>query len=123
MKRIISTILVCALLLGCVLSLASCGKMLFGKYEFKVTDSNKVVYDFSIGKVTRTTTTGLGGYTKDTVTEGKYKINEVENGEFEITFTWDVDGEEEIETVSFSQGEEDGVKYIKLGLFKYNKVD
>ena len=127
MKRIISTILVCALLLGCVLSLASCGKMLFGKYEFKATDSNKivhdVVYDFSIGKVTKTTTDGLFGYTKDTVTEGKYKINEVENGKFEITFTWDVDGEEEIETVSFSQGEEDGVKYIKLGFTKYNKVD
>ena len=123
MKRIISTILVCVLLLGCVLSLASCGKMLFGKYESKLTEDNKTVYDFSIGKVTRTDTIGIAGLTKDTVTEGKYKINEVENGKFEITFTWDVDGEEKIETVSFSQGEEDGVKYIKIGLRKYNKVD
>ena len=77
MKRIISTILVCVLLLGCVLSLASCGKMLFGKYESKLTEDNKTVYDFSIGKVTRTDTIGIAGLTKDTVTEGKYKINEV----------------------------------------------
>ena len=123
MKRIISTILVCVLLLGCVFTLASCGKMITGKYELKLTDSNKTVYDFSIGKVTRTTTSGLAGYTKDTVTEGKYKINEVENDKFEITFTWDVDGKEEIETVSFTDGEENGVKYIKLGGFQFNKVD
>ena len=123
MKRIISTILVCVLLLGCVMSFASCGKTISGKYELKLTDSNKTVYDFSIGKVTRTTTTGLAGYTKDTVTEGKYKINEVENDKFEITFTWEVDGKEEIETVSFTDGEENGVKYIKLGGFQFNKVD
>ncbi|MBQ7390153.1 MAG: hypothetical protein IJW02_03480 [Clostridia bacterium] len=123
MKRIISTLLVCVLLLGCVFTLASCGKTVSGKYELKLTDSNKTVYDFSMGKVTRTTTSGIAGYTKDTVTEGKYKINEVENDKFEITFTWEVDGKEEIETVSFSEGEENGVKYIKLGGFQLNKVD
>ena len=123
MKRIISTLLVCVLLLGCVFTLASCGKTVSGKYELKLTESNKTVYDFSMGKVTRTTTSGLAGYTKDTVIEGKYKINEVENDKFEITFTWEVDGKEEIETVSFSEGEENGVKYIKLGGFQLNKVD
>ena len=123
MKRIISTLLVCVLLLGCVFTLASCGKTVSGKYELKLTDSNKTVYDFSMGKVTRTTTSGLAGYTKDTVIEGKYKINEVENDKFEITFTWEVDGKEEIETVSFSEGEENGVKYIKLGGIQFNKVD
>ena len=123
MKRIISTLLVCVLLLGCVFTLASCGKTVSGKYELKLTDSNKTVYDFSIGKVTRTTTSGIAGYTKDTVIEGKYKINEVENDKFEITFTWEVDGKEEIETVSFSEGEENGVKYIKLGGIQFNKVD
>lgn len=123
MKRIISTLLVCVLLLGCVFTLASCGKTVSGKYELKLTDSNKTVYDFSMGKVTRTTTSGLAGYTKDTVIEGKYKINEVENDKFEITFTWEVDGAEEIETVSFSEGEENGVKYIKLGGIQFNKVD
>ena len=123
MKRIISTLLVCVLLLGCVFTLASCGKTVSGKYELKLTDSNKTVYDFSMGKVTRTTTSGLAGYTKDTVIEGKYKINEVENDKFEITFTWEVDDKEEIETVSFSEGEENGVKYIKLGGIQFNKVD
>ena len=32
------------------------------------------------------------------------------------------DGEKKTETASFSQGEEDGVKYVKIGLVKYNKV-
>ena len=123
MKKIISTILVCVLLLGCVMTLTSCGKMLSGKYELVLSESNRTSYEFSFNKVTRTITAGALGFTKDEVTEGKYKINEVEDGEFEITFTWDVDGEEKIETVSFSQGEEDGVKYIKLGIVKYNKVD
>ena len=122
MKRIISTILVCVLLFGCVLTLASCGKMLSGKYELVISESNRTTYEFSMNKVTRTITAGALGFTKDTVTEGKYKINEVEKDKYEITFTWDVDGEEEIETVSFSQGEEDGVKYIKLGGFQLNKV-
>ena len=123
MKRIVSTLLVCVLLLGCVLTLASCGKTLSGKYELAVSEDNKTTYEFSLTKVTRTTKSGLAGFTKETVTEGKYEINEVEDGEFEITFTWDVDGKEEIETVAFSEGEENGVKYIKLGIFTFNKVD
>ena len=124
MKKIISTILVCVLLLGCAMSLTSCGKKLSGKYECVITDSNRVAYEFTPFKVVKTTTTGLLGYTNDTVVEGTYKINEVENDNFEITFTWDVEGEEdEISTVSFSQGEENGEKYIKLGGVKYKKVD
>ena len=123
MKKIISTILVCVLILGCVMTLTSCGKMLSGKYECVLTESNRTTYEFSFNKVTRTVTAGALGFTKDTVTEGKYEINEVEDGKFEITFTWDVDGSEDIETVPFSQGEEDGVKYIKIGLLTYNKVD
>ena len=122
MKRIISTLLVCALLLGCVLTLASCGKMLMGKYEFVLSDSNKTTYEFMLNKVTKTTTAGIAGYTKDIVTEGTYEINEVEDGEYEITFTWTIDGEEEIETLYFAEGEENGVQYIKIGIVTYNKV-
>ena len=121
MKKIISMTLLCALLLGCVLALASCGKMISGTYELKITDDNKTTYEFSITKVTKTTTTGLLGYSKSETVEGKYEINEVEENKFEITFTWDVDGEEKIETVSFAEGEENGVQYIKLGALTYNK--
>ena len=117
MKKIISTVLVCVLLLGCVLSLASCDSMLMGTYEMKITEGNKTTLEFSPFKVTKTVT--ILGESK--VTEGKYKIAENDEGKLEITFTWE--GEEEAETLSFSKGEEDGVKYIELGgLLKFEKV-
>ena len=36
--------------------------------------------------------------------------------------TWETE-EDSIETLDFSQGEENGTKYIKLGGFTLNKVD
>ena len=126
MKKIISTILVCVLLFGCVMSLSSCGKMLSGKYEAEVDAilaGGKVVYEFTPFGYTKTTTTEVLGFEKDTIEEGKYKITENDEGELTITFTYEVDGEEKTETVAFSQGEEDGVKYIKLGLVKLTKID
>ena len=118
MKKIISTVLVCVLLLGCVMSLASCGKMLSGKYELELTESNVIAYEFSFNKVTRTVTTGALGFTKESVTEGTYKITETDDQKYSITFTWEVDGEEDIETVSFSKGED----YIELSGLKFTKV-
>ena len=126
MKKIISTILVCVLLLGCVMSFTSCSKMLLGKYETEVdavVAGGKVVYEFTPFGYTKTTTTEVLGFAKDSVEEGKYKITENEDGDLTITFTYEVDGKEEAESFSFSQGEEDGVKYVKLGLIKYTKVD
>jgi ferredoxin len=55
----------------------------------------------------------------DTVIEGKYEIDKDAG---EITFTYEVDGEEKTATENFSSGEEDGVEYIKIGIVKYNKV-
>ena len=121
MKKTISLALVCLLLVGTMLSLVSCGIMLNGKYELVITESNRVAYEFSGKKVTKTTTTGAFGFTKDETVSGEYKINEVEEGKYKITFTWE--GETETETVDFSQGELDGVKFIKLGGFTLNKVE
>ena len=126
MKKIISTILVCVLLVGCVMSLSSCGKMLTGKYEAELDagiGGGKVSYEFTPFGYTKTTTTEVLGFEKSSVEEGKYKIAENDDGELSITFTYEVEGEEKTETVSFSQGEENGAKYIKLGLVKLNKVD
>jgi hypothetical protein len=122
MKKTISALLVCVLLVGTLLSLVSCGIMLSGKYELKITDDNHVVYEFSGKKVTKTKTSGILGYSKSETVEGKYEINEVEEGKFQITFTWETE-EDNIETLDFSQGEENGTKYIKLGGFTLNKVD
>ena len=121
MKKTISAVLVCVLLLGCVFALTSCGKIISGTYEVKLTDDIKTTYEFSMNKFTKTTTTGAFGFTKTETIEGKYEINEVEDGKFEITFIWEADGEEKAETVSFTEGEENSVEYIKLGGIRYDK--
>ena len=126
MKKIISTILVCVLLLGCVMSFTSCSKILYGKYESEVdalVAGGEVEYEFTPFGYTKTTKTEVLGFEKETVEEGKYKITENEDGELTITFTYKVDGKENTETFAFSQGEEDGEKYIKLGFVKYTKED
>ena len=117
MKKIISTILVCVLLLGCVMSLASCGKMFSGTYKAELLVAD-VTYDFQFGgKVTLTYDPIIG----DTVTyEGKYDINNETN---EITFVFEnEDAKSYNGTSDFTQGEEDGVKYIKIGGVKYTEV-
>ena len=119
MKKIISISLVCMLLLGCVLSLASCGKILFGKYSLG-NDTFGTSYDFSLNKVT--ITYNVLGFSKSS--EGTYKIGENEDGDAIITFTFeDEDAEKYTGDFSFSQGEEDGVKYIKIGGVKYTKSE
>lgn len=113
MKRIISTLLVCVLLVGCVFSLAACGKKLSGTYK---DPTGNVSYKFSGSKVTKTTDNIIGD---DTVVEGKYSIEETEDGKFEITIEFEG---EDAYTVPFSEGEENGEKYIWMGLVKYTKA-
>ena len=84
MKRIISTLLVCVLLLGCVFTLASCGKMLSGKYEADVGVAG-AKYEFSGKKVT--ITVQVLGFEKSY--EGTYKIGENDDGKETITFDFD----------------------------------
>lgn len=116
MKRIISTILVCVLLLGCVMSLASCGKMFSGKYQADIILS-KNTYDFKMGGKVILTVDPVMGDTK--TYEGKYNINDDTN---EITFVFE--GNEDLSgTVDFTKGEEDGVKYVKIGGVKYTEVE
>ncbi|MBO7195721.1 MAG: hypothetical protein J6V80_00115 [Clostridia bacterium] len=121
MKKIISTVLVCALLVCTLLTLAACGKSLSGSYKAELDlliGKSSVTYEFSpFGKVT-VTTNSLG---KETVEEGKYELDD--DGD-EITFTFVNDKGEEVESeYDFATGEENGVKYIKIGLVKYQKVD
>ena len=121
MKRIISTLLVCVLLVGCVFSLAACGKKLSGKYELDALIGSKT-YEFSGKKVS--ITYEVAGFEK--TIEGEYKIDENDDGDLEITFTF-ADDEEDADdyagTFSFAEGKEGDVEYIKIGLSKFNKVD
>ncbi len=114
MKKIVSLLLACVLLVGCALSLTSCGKTLSGEYKDALTGNVK--YEFVLNKYTKTVDNLFGD---DTVTEGTYKIDE-EAGE--ITFTYEVDGEKKTQTENYSYGEKEGVDYIIIGVLTYNKV-
>ena len=118
MKKIISTILVCVLLVSSLLALTSCGKTLTGKYEANLIAA-EVTYEFgAFGKVTCTVDPIIGD---EKVYEGKYEFNDAGD---KITLTFDSEDADEYEGMhDFSSGEEDGQEYIKLGLVKYEKID
>ena len=103
MKKIISTVLVCVLLLGCVLTLGSCGSILMGEYELDAVVGG-VTYDFKLTKV-EITAELLG---QETTIEGSYKIAKNDKGETEITFTFeDEDNAKEYAgTFSFEKGDD-----------------
>ena len=115
MKKIISTLLVCVLLLGCVFTLASCSKLLYGKYELDAVVGS-VTYDFKVTKVA--VTFELLG--QETTVEGTFKITENEKGESQITFTFEDEekAKEYAGTFSFEKGED----YVKIGGVQYKKV-
>ena len=114
MKNIvrIASIALVAVMLVCML--ASCSN-LSGEYKDALTGNVK--YEFKGSKYVQTIDNIIGD---DTVIEGKYEIDE-EAGK--ITFTYEADGEEKTATEDFSQGEEDGVEYIKIGILRYTKVE
>lgn len=126
MKKILSAVLACILLVGCVFSLAGCvlsvGPMTFisGKYNAEITLVGEYDFEFSpLGGVTVTFDPILGD---SSVYEGKYKVN---NETKEITLTWEGDAPALFDngTIDFTSGEEDGVEYVKLGSVKFTKVD
>lgn len=117
MKRILSIVLACTLLVGCLFTLSACGNTLSGAYEAKAEllgQSISTTYDFHGSKVDIIVkTTILGNVNTETV-EATYKIEEVE-GKLEMTIT---KGENDSSTVILEKG--DG--YIKLAGIQYNKV-
>ncbi len=118
MKKTLSLILACVLIVGALLALTSCAKQLSGTYELDAVVASKS-YKFSGNKVTITVSAVAGD---DIVYSGTYEIAEDEDGDQTITFTFSTDKEGADEysgTVSFSEAE-DG-SYIKIGGIKYKK--
>ena len=117
MKRIISTILVCVLLLGCVFTLASCGKKLKGTYVAKQEmygQSVEVAYTFDGDKISAEMTSTIAGVTNTTkLGEGTYEID----GD-KIKITIEMNGETESQEFSFEKGKD----YIKIDGDQYDKV-
>ena len=121
MKRITSLLLACVLLVGCVFALASCAKTISGKYELDALVGSKT-YEFKGKSVT--ITYEVLGFEK--TIEGEYAIDENDDGDLEITFTFAEDEEDADDfkgTFAFAEGKEGDTKYIKIGGVKYNKVD
>lgn len=121
MKKIVSALLVCILLVGCTLALVSCGGP-SGKYKGAELFGISTTYEFSGSKVTITTGAGNLTYTLN----GEFEMGENDKGEETITFTFgegEEDSEEYSGTHTYVEGEEDGVKYIKIDGVKYTKVD
>jgi len=132
MKRIVSLILVCLLLVGSVFALASCGNTISGKYEGEIEvnllltkGTYTVTYDFKGDEVTISSvlSTDLGSIAPKSLT-ASYEISEDEGGHKIITFNYG--DKEEVEgaaksgiPVSFSQGTADGVKYIEIAGIRY----
>ena len=121
MKRIVSLLLACVLLVGSVLTLASCATFVMGTYT---NDTLNTTYEFSFGKVTRTTE--IFGLTVSK--EGTYKIekNPEDPEKYTITFTWgeasEDDGEDDDGVAfAFAQGTENGVKYVLISGLKYTQ--
>lgn len=123
MKKIISTVLVCALLVCTLFTLASCSKKISGIYEredslFGVTVATTTYVFEANGKVTIKIDPVVGD---DTIQEGEYEFNK--EGD-KITFYFEnEDGEVNAKTVPFVEGSEGDVKYIKLDGVQYDKVD
>ncbi len=106
MKKIVSTILVCVLLVGTLFALASCG--LSGTYEGKLYD-----LEFSGDQVTFVISDNVKF-------DASYEITKEDDQEY-ITFTWaeDADVPEILEGLAgklkFNEGKDDDGKYIEIG--------
>lgn len=124
MKKIFSSLLACVLLVGCVLTLASCVlsvgpiTVISGDYEIDLAAVEYKMTFSPLGKVTVVADPIIGN---STTYEGKYKVNS-ETQEITLTFEDDAPLAFPNGTSGFSYGEENGVEYIKIGLVKLTKV-
>ena len=121
MKRIVSALLVCVLLMACVFTLASCSKTLNGTYQGTGLLSG-TYYDFDGNKVTITVEIP---FVDDLVLEGTYEITTNDKGEDVIVFTF---GESEDAKgysgeFPYAEGTEGDTNYIKIAGVQYNKTD
>lgn len=118
MKKFLSVVLACALLVGCVMIFASCG--LSGTYEKEVAGT-EVSFAFKGNKVTLVVDFPI--IEKDLVLNGTYELGEDEEGNKTITITYEDDSSDEAKkyggTLSFAEGTENGEKYVSIGGVRY----
>ena len=124
MKKTLRIMAIVMVALMLCLSLTSCfGKKLSGTYSAEVDvilAKATHEYTFKGSKVTLVTTTAVIGSENKNTYEGTYEITELDNGDMEITFNFETEGDGvKSGTVSFEEGED----YIKIGGVTYNAVE
>ncbi len=107
MKKIISASLVCLLLVGMVLVLASCGNKLSGTYEGPIS-----TYEFKRN----------GDFVRKSgavSVSGTYEIEENDDGDLTITFFYGEDEDDDKDGIpqSFEKGDD----FIRISGVKYEK--
>ena len=118
--RILAVFMVIAML---SVSLVSCSKMIIGKYSANFFGVETTFEFGAFGKVTKTTVIPKTIFTDEetVVKEGKYEIMEDNDDPSKLVIAFKFDGEERV-TYSFSQGEMDGEKIIKISGIEFKKV-
>lgn len=124
MKKTISTILVCVLLVGTLLSLASCevAGFVFGTYSktTSVLGTETVeTYDFSLTEVTKTTVIKIGSLSNTTTETYEYKVGKNDDGERIISLTTENDNGSSTVKLSFNSGSDNDGSYIEIGGSRY----
>ena len=115
MKKTISMLLVCVLLLGTVFALSSCG--LSGTYK-----NDLYTLEFSGDKVHITAKVSVG-VTITSEYDATYKISDGENGKV-ITFTYADDADKSVifnGEKSYNEGSDNDGSYIEVGGIKLYK--
>ena len=112
MKKTIRIIAVAMVAVMLCLCLASCGKTLSGLYKSPEVLGTYTTYKFSGSKVTAEAYVA-GVKVTDGSFEGKYAIKDGE-----ITFTYEINGEEKSLTQSFEELDDGS---IKIGIVTYKK--
>ena len=126
MKKTVSTLLVCVLLVGAIFTLSSCS-LIFGKYECKTGLTTTSTLEFSVGMLTITDRSEFLGNVDIETYECFYKIEDTSDGR-QITFIYESDEDEDDihpvfnGTMTFSEIEKDGVKQLKIGIFTLDSV-
>ena len=117
MKKIISLATLCLIIVGMMLTLASCG--LSGSYK-----NGQTTLTFKGDTVTVVIENEIKGTIITTTYEAEYEIIEKDDSRT-IKFTYAEGADKYLALMgekSFSEGEKDGQKYIQIGLITYYKT-
>ena len=123
MKKTIRILAVFMIIAMLSVSFVSCSNMITGKYRANFFGV-ETTFEFDMfGKVTKTTFIPKTIFTEEEtiVKEGKYEIMEDNDDPSKLVIAFEFDGEERV-TYSFSQGEMDGEKIIKISNIEFKKV-